>query len=140
MGKFGGITLIAALGISLAACSAPAATTPAPAETKSVSITQVTPTAAPIKAKAADPSSEVQTVAGEDTELFLRSAKARWQRDFPSDEELLAGGRLACEKMRAGADPLAVVVVTGEAAGSHHNMAVAVAAQDGLCQETIAKR
>ncbi|WP_426302780.1 hypothetical protein [Arthrobacter sp. R-11] len=137
MGKLGGIALIVAAAAGLAACSAPSSSTPAPNETKGASIAEVAPSAAPIKAQATP--SVAPSAAGENPERFLRSAKIRWPEGTPADEELLAGGRLACQKMRAGAGPESVIVVQGEAAGSSHNLAVADAARNNLCADVMSK-
>jgi hypothetical protein len=116
--------------LALAGCSAPAAA-PAPTVTATVTVE-----AAPIPA-ASVPSADAATpTRAEDTALFLKSAKFRWVGTPPADEILISAGKLACKQMLSGTDVTAVKVV--EASGAQdQSLAVAVAAQDGLCPETI---
>jgi hypothetical protein len=132
MRKLGGIILLSALG--LAGCAAPAVSDPAPTTTVTA-----TATAAPISARSIPtPASQASIGPVEDVALFLKSAKSRWVGTPPADDALIGAGTLACQEMRSGTDVTAVKVVDSSR-DKDQSLAIAVAAQDGLCPETIPK-
>ncbi len=73
-----------------------------------------------------------------DEATFLRGAKAAWRGDVPSDEELIAAGRLACDQLAAGttADAVRVVVGDGDDADWNNQKLVTYGAQT-YCPEFL---
>jgi len=134
MGKLGGLALIAALALAgCAAQTSPEASAPAGP------LSGVAPlVAAPIPAQDAPAVASPTLSVADGTALFFKSAKYRWVGQPPADDVLLAAGKLACQQMLSGTDVTAVKVVE-PGAGEDQSLAIAVAAQDGLCPETIPK-
>lgn len=134
MGKLGGLVLIGALALTgCAAQTSPSAERPAPSAVIAPLVG-----AAPIPAQDAPAVASPTPSAVDGTALFFKSAKYRWIGQPPADDVLLGAGKLACQQMLSGTDVTAVKVIE-PGAGADQSLAIAVAAQDGLCPETIPK-
>lgn len=103
----------AGVEVSAARVAAPvevSAATSEPSETSE-------PVAAPITMTPVDPATQSEAQkAGfvDESDWFLRSIKASWTGDLPSDEALLGASALACQALEGGASRDSVTVVEGD--------------------------
>ena len=73
---------------------------------------------------------------------FMQPDFSGWKGEFPSDEELLAAGYLACEKLDDGVPDMEVEVIPGSledptSALYENNRTLVTAAVSALCKEHI---
>lgn len=140
MGKLGGTALLVALGISLAACSAPTAADPTADETRSANITQATPTVGPITAAPQDLEARQSGTDSPDGAAgdadFLSGVKEKWRGELPEDSALISAGKFACDEFAAGKMYDEMRPVAGETADDRNNgIRVAVFAGRIYCPE-----
>lgn len=73
---------------------------------------------------------------------FMQPDFSGWKGEFPADEELLAAGYLACEKLDNGVPDMEVEVIPGsledkDSALYSNNQKLATAAVSALCKQHI---
>lgn len=140
MVKTGQFVAFAVVVLALSGCSAAGASAPAGdvkpevvASAEPTSEPTATPTAEPVAAPivaapiaAAPEATESQTEAQkngfiDENDWYLRSIRAGWTGELPTDEQLLGAGKLACDGLAAGTRQEDVIVVQGEGEDALNN-------------------
>lgn len=138
------VALVVVSAIALAGCSAGEAANDQESNASSASLKVEAAPLTMSEEEAAVEESPDPTPESSETDFitFMQPDCSGWKGEFPADEELLAAGYLACEKIDDGVPDMEVEVIPGSledptSALYENNRTLVTAAVSALCKEHI---